>query len=84
MYKIKFQPETKNYSFEKNNGAVKAEGTLSQVTMFAIEQGLQQKELTLAYEIMAKNGHTVAEFGIRGCFLFSHNNREEAKVVYVH
>lgn len=78
MFTIKFQPESKNYRFEKNNGAVALEGTIVQVSKFAISQGVQQKELTLAYQVMAENVHMIAEFGIRGCFLYSHNGRKES------
>lgn len=84
MYKIKFQPVSKNYRFEKNNNAVSLEGSLVQVTRFAMEQGLDQKQLTLAYEVMADNIHTVAEFGINGNFMYSHNGRNEPQTVYLH
>jgi len=70
MYRLKFIPEKKVYQIHSSEyGAY--EGSLTQVTEKALEMGVQGKEITLAYEIMDKNKHTKAEFGLNGCFLYS-------------
>lgn len=84
MFRISFKSDTKKYKFEKLDGAVSLEGTIYQVSDYAVSQGIDQKELTTAYQVMAENVHTVAEFGIRGCFLYSHNGRAERKLALVH
>jgi hypothetical protein len=74
MYSIRFQPKTLNYRFEKGNDKrVVAEGNLYKITELAMEQGLSQKELELAYKTMQENKHTVANFGGFGSFLYSTN-----------
>lgn len=70
MFRIKYIPETQKYQIHsKYHGAF--EGTLTQITYKALEMGVINRELTLAYEVMDKNQDTIAEFGINGCFLFS-------------
>jgi len=71
MYRIKFIPKTRLYEIHSRfDGAF--EGDLTSITKKAVEIGLDQRELTTAYEVMRKNEHLVAEFGIRGTFMYSH------------
>lgn len=71
MYRIKFVPEKLVYQIHSSNyGAF--EGDLVSITKKAIEMGLDQDELTTAYETMNENKDTVAEFGINGTFMYSH------------
>jgi len=72
MYRIKFVPKTRLYEIHsKYDGAF--EGDINSITQKAIEMGLSQHELTMAYETMNKNKDLVAEFGIRGTFMYSHS-----------
>ena len=70
MYKIRFNGIKKNYEFDKNNKTI-AKGSLTKITDFAIEEGLDIDGLEIAYKTMNKNKHTIAEFGINGYFIFS-------------
>lgn len=83
MFKIKLNKTNKKYRFEKGFG-VFMEGSLTQVTEFAIMQGLDQEELTKAYNNMSENLHTTAEFGMNGKFMFSHKEELENKLSLVH
>jgi len=72
MYRIKYIPQRMVYQIHSRKyGAF--EGNLKDITKRAMIIGLDQSELTLAYEVMNKNKHTVAEFGINGTFMYSHN-----------
>ena len=83
MFRIKFQPMSKNYKFEKTDGSIFVEGNIHQISMFAIQHGIQQNELTNAYISMSKKLHTIAEFGLEGRFMCSHGGlREESKLRY--
>ena len=71
MYRIKFVLNTFNYELHSSEkGAF--EGDLNSITNKAIEIGMRPDELTVAYQTMAKNKHTVAEFGMNGTFMYSH------------
>lgn len=77
MYRIKYVEEKRKYEIHSSHfGAY--EGNLTQVTEKAIEMGIEQDELTYAYETMNKNRDTVAEFGINGSFLYSHKGKTAA------
>ena len=70
MYRIRFNSIKKNYEFDKNNVTVD-KGSLLEIVWTALEEGVQSEGLEHALVHMAENEHTVAEFGIDGCFLFS-------------
>lgn len=70
MYKIKFLPSKMMYQLLAAKGN-SYEGTLYSITKKAMELGIEQSELIMAYETMAKNEDTVADFGINGTFMYS-------------
>ena len=72
MYRIKYLPTEMKYQLHsRRDGAF--EGDLTSISKKAIEMGLSQDELTIAYTVMNENKHLVAEFGINGSFMYSHN-----------
>lgn len=72
MFRIKYLPKKAIYQLHSSRyGAF--EGDLVSISKKAIEMGLSQDELTVAYEVMVKNKDLVAEFGINGSFMYSHN-----------
>ena len=83
MYKIKLNSKKQTYTFERKDSTL-FEGSLVQVTLFAMQQGMLESELTLAFNVMSENLHTIAEFGIRGSFLYSHGGlRDNAPVTHL-
>jgi len=71
MYRIKFLPAKQVYQIHsKRDGAW--EGDLMSISKKAVEMGLDQEELTKAYETMIRTKDLVAEFGINGTFMYSH------------
>ena len=70
MYKIQFNRLDKQYRFKKN-GRIVDVGNLEAMTWTALDEGIQNSEIKIAFETMIKNKHTQAEFGINGYFLFS-------------
>ena len=72
MYRIKFIPRKQMYQLHSmNSGAF--EGTIEAITQKALIMGIVHDELAYAYRDMARNKTTVAEFGIKGHFLYSHS-----------
>lgn len=70
MYSIEFNRLDKKYRFKKQGITVDT-GSLQEITWTALEYGLANSELTTAFEEMAKNKHTYADFGINGTFIYS-------------
>ena len=70
MYSIHFNRLDKKYRF-KYSGTIVDVGSLAEITWTALEYGLTQNELDMAFREMAKNKHTYADFGINGTFIFS-------------
>lgn len=74
MYRIRYNSIVKKYEFDKQNfdkWETNLKGNLEQISNYALNF-IELDELIFAYEIMDKNKHTVAEFGIMGRFIFSH------------
>jgi len=71
MFKIKLNKEEMKYELVIMEVLVKSVGTLKEITEVALDRGIEDSELTFAYKNMAKNKHTVANFGLSGKFLFS-------------
>ena len=77
MYRIKYIPEKQVYQIHSSQfGAY--EGSLTLITEKAIEMGISQEELTIAYKVMSENKDIVAEFGINACFIYSHKGNKVA------
>ena len=70
MYKIRLNSIDKDYEFDKEERTL-FKGNLNDITNFALEEGLDADDLELAYKIMSENKHTIAEFGVKGYFIFS-------------
>jgi hypothetical protein len=49
------------------------EGDLVSISRKAIEMGLSQEQISIAYQVMAEKKDLVAEFGISGKFMYSHS-----------
>ena len=77
MYRIKYIQDTRKYQIHSSRSGA-FEGTLTQVTEKAIEIGMSQDELVFAYQVMSENKDTIAEFGLNGCFLYSHKGNKAA------
>lgn len=77
MYRIKYLLDKKIYQIHSSKqGAF--EGNLTDITYKALEMGLSNQELTLAFNTMSKEKHIVAEFGINGRFMYSHMAQKAA------
>lgn len=73
MYRLRYDLTAKNYQFDvyvDSDYQTDIEGALSQVLEYALNF-IEEKELNFACEMMNKDGHTVAEFGYLGKFIFS-------------
>lgn len=70
MYSIEFNRLDKQYRFKKQGRIIKT-GSLQTIACTALECGLSNSELTVAFEEMNKNKHVYANFGLNGTFIFS-------------
>lgn len=74
MYRVRYNSIAQRYELDEhmqNTWVTVMKGRLVDVTKYAMNF-IDKDELTFAYEIMNKNKHTIAEFGIMGRFIFSH------------
>ena len=73
MLTIEFKTDTKKYQLTKYKveKLYSYEDTLEKISMAAIQEGVSQEQLTMAYENMAKNKHLKASFGVNNLFLYS-------------
>lgn len=70
MYRLKFIPDRKVYQIHsRTSGAF--EGNLWEIKQKACQMGLESREFDMAVHEMIKYGHSVAEFGIYGKFIFT-------------
>lgn len=70
MIQIEFLTNTKEYSFKSYTGHEMV-GDIMQITDFALQYGIDQKQLELAYLTMSSNFDTLANFNAMGEFQFS-------------
>jgi len=70
MYRLRFKPETKTFEIHSSKFGAYS-GPFIKICRRAIEMGVRKDDIECALDEMAKNDHTVAEFGIFGRFIFT-------------